>query len=151
MSDSKREFTVSIGLPSILLIFVVLCLVAFGVLSLVSANADQKLSQKVLDRSAAYYEACNHAEEMLCDVDKRLHAAYQNSHDTDEYVKMISEIPDHFMYPVSDIQYLDVILSYPLPTSDAEALYEILSWKVVTREDLDYDTGLHLMEIEDVE
>ena len=151
MSDTKREFTVSIGLPSILLIFVVLCLVAFGVLSLVSANADQKLSQKVLDRSTAYYEACNQAEEMLCDVDTRLHAAYQSSHSTEEYVQMISVIPDHYTYPVSDIQYLDVVLSYPIPASDTDMSYEILSWKVVTREDLDYDTGLHLMEIEDVE
>ena len=151
MSDPKREFTVCIGLPPILLIFVVLCLVAFGVLSLVSANADQKLSQKVLDRSTAYYEACNQAEEMLCDVDKRLHTAYQSSHSTEEYVQMISVIPGHYTYPVSDIQYLDVVLSYPMPNNDADALYEILSWKVVTREDLDYDTGLHLMEIEDVE
>lgn len=151
MLDNKREFTVNIGLPSILLIFVVLCLVSFGVLSLVSANADQKLSQKVLDRSSAYYEACNRAEEMLCSVDERLRTAYQSSHSTEEYMEMISDIPDHYTYQISDIQYLDILLSYPIPDNDTDVRYKVLSWKVVTREDLDYDTGLHLMEIEDIE
>lgn len=151
MLDNKREFTINIGLPSILLIFVVLCLISFGVLSLVSANADRKLSQKVLDRSTAYYQACNYAEEMLCDVDTRLNTAYQNSHNADEYIEMISDIPDHYTYHISDIQYLDVLLSYPIPEHDTDARYKILSWKVVTREDLDYDTGLHLIEIEDIE
>ena len=104
MSDNKRAFTMNIGLPSILLIFVVLCLVSFGVLSLVSANADRKLSKKVLDRSTAYYEACNRAEEMLCSVDAHLHTAYESSHNTDEYIEMISDIPQHYTYPISDFQ-----------------------------------------------
>lgn len=151
MSENKQNFTLNIGLPSILLIFVVLCLISFGVLSLVSANADMKLSQKVLDRSAAYYEACNEAEEMLYDIDARLRAAYQNSHSIEEYTTMISDIPTRYTYPISDIQYLDISLTYPIPDGEQDSLYQIRSWKVTTKEDLDYDTGLHLMEIEDPE
>ena len=44
--DKKKSFPMNIGLSSILLIFVVLCLVSFSILSIVSANADKKLSLK---------------------------------------------------------------------------------------------------------
>ena len=65
--DKKKNFPMNIGLSSILLIFVVLCLVSFSILSIVSANADKKLSLKVLNRSIAYYNACNEAETTLRD------------------------------------------------------------------------------------
>lgn len=149
--NKKREFTMNIGLPSILLIFVILCLISFGVLSLVSANTDRKLSQKVLDRSTAYYEACNQAEEMLFAVDTRLHEAYSQSHNCEEYISLIADIPYNYTYVISDIQYLDISLSFAYPESVNDPFYQILSWKVVTKDDLDYDTGLHLLEIEDIE
>lgn len=149
--DKKREFTINIGLPSIMLIFVVLCLISFGVLSLVSANADRKLSQKVLERSAAYYDACNMAEEKLCELDTALKKAYQENPDQTDYLSAISTLPTEFTIEISDIQYLKVTLSYLYPESAQEPFYLLQSWRVVTRDDLDYDTGLHLMEIEDIE
>ncbi len=149
--DKKREFTINIGLPSIMLIFVVLCLISFGVLSLVSANADRKLSQKVLERSAAYYDACNMAEEKLCELDTALKKAYQENPDQTDYLSAISTLPTEFTIEISDIQYLEVTLSYLYPESAQEPFYLLQSWRVVTRDDLDYDTGLHLMEIEDIE
>lgn len=149
--DKKREFTMNIGLPSIMLIFVVLCLISFGVLSLVSANADRKLSQKVLDRSIAYYNACNLAEEKLCEIDTALKKAYQENPDRTSYISAISGLPTAFTFEISEIQYLEVTLSYLYPASEDESFYLLQSWKVVTKDDLDYDTGLHLIEIEDIE
>ena len=46
----------NIGSASILLVFVILCLVSFAVLSIVSANADSRLSTRVLERTTAYYD-----------------------------------------------------------------------------------------------
>ena len=43
-SSRKKQFGMNIGSASILLVFVILCLVSFAVLSIVSANADSKLS-----------------------------------------------------------------------------------------------------------
>ncbi len=149
--DKKREFTMNIGLPSIMLIFVVLCLISFGVLSLVSANADRKLSQKVLDRSAAYYNACNLAEEKLCEIDNILKNAYRENPDRTAYISAISALPTEFTFEISDIQYLEMTLSYLYPSSADESFYLLQAWRVVTRDDLDYDTGLHLIEIEDIE
>ena len=149
--DKKREFTMNIGLPSIMLIFVVLCLISFGVLSLVSANADRKLSQKVLDRSVAYYNACNLAEEKLCEIDTALKNAYQENPDRAAYISAISALPTEFTFEISEIQYLEMTLSYLYPQSKEEPFYLLQSWKVMTKDDLDYDTGLHLIEIEDIE
>ena len=60
-SSKKKQFGMNIGSASILLVFVILCLVSFAVLSIVSANADSKLSARVLERTTAYYAACNHS------------------------------------------------------------------------------------------
>ena len=149
--DKKREFTMNIGLPSIMLIFVVLCLISFGVLSLVSANADRKLSQKVLDRSVAYYNACNLAEEKLCEIDTTLKNTYQENPDRAAYVSAISALPTTFTFEISEIQHLEMTLSYLYPTAAGDPFYLLQSWKVVTKDNLDYDTGLHLIEIEDIE
>lgn len=58
-SSKKKQFGMNIGSASILLVFVILCLVSFAVLSIVSANADSRLSTRVLERTTAYYDACN--------------------------------------------------------------------------------------------
>jgi hypothetical protein len=131
-----------------MLIFVVLCLVSFGVLSLVSANADRNLSQKVLDRQLEYYEASNEAQDMLASVDASLHAAYKSAGSRDEYTSLISDIPTVYTYDVGDIQTLRIVLSYLYPNTADEPLYQIMEWRVLTDDDLDYDTSLQLIEIE---
>lgn len=145
--NKKSDFTMNIGLPSIMLIFVVLCLVSFGILALVSANSDKKLSQKVLNRSIAYYDACNEAEEMLSMIDSQLINAYENSNTSDEYFDLISNIPDTYTYKISDIQNLYVKLDFIYPDFSNKSFYKINVWKVVTDDNLNYDTNLDLIEI----
>ncbi|HEX3038224.1 MAG TPA: hypothetical protein VHO94_04435 [Oscillospiraceae bacterium] len=68
----KNELHLSVGTSSILMIFVVLCLTTFGVLSYVTANADYKLSQKNADAVTAYYKADTKANELLKTIDSQL-------------------------------------------------------------------------------
>ncbi len=65
MNHKKHLFSMQIGLSSSLLLFVSLCLISLGILSLVSAYSDYQLSQKALLRSSQYYETYNQAEEKL--------------------------------------------------------------------------------------
>lgn len=65
----KRNFQFSIGWSSILMIFVVLCLTAFGILSYVTANADYKLSAKTALTVQDYYEASQKSEKKLQAID----------------------------------------------------------------------------------
>ena len=63
--QTKRKAFLSTGTTSIVLIFVLLCLLTFSVLSVVSANADYRLSKKNADRTTEYYEAENRANDIL--------------------------------------------------------------------------------------
>ncbi len=60
------------GTSTLLLIFVSLCLLTFAVLSFLSARADQNLSRKTAERTSAYYETCNQAEDRLGETDRML-------------------------------------------------------------------------------
>lgn len=75
MKKEKRSFGLSIGSSSILVIFVVLCLTTFATLSLVSARADDKLSQKTADAAVSYYALDAAGERMLSDLSALLEKA----------------------------------------------------------------------------
>ena len=45
------------GFSTILLAFVMICIVTISALSLLTANSDYKLSQKVAEKNTAYFDA----------------------------------------------------------------------------------------------
>lgn len=69
---ANLKMGISIGGPTIIMIFVVLCLTTLGTLSLVTANADLKLTQKTVVSTAEYYAADNQGELFLSQVDAAL-------------------------------------------------------------------------------
>lgn len=141
----QRNFQLNIGSSSILLIFVVLSLIAFAVLSFVSANADYKLSNKVLLRTTSYYQACNQAEASLSNIDATLHSIYLNASDTDDYYYQAGGKTLSYTYPLSDIQTLSIELAILYPDSDSGPFYQINKWQIVTTNSLNYDESLHVI------
>lgn len=75
----KRGRFAGIGASSVLMIFVVLFLTTFGLLSLVSAQADLRLTRRTAAAAEAYYRADAKAEEILCAVDAALFAAREDT------------------------------------------------------------------------
>ena len=73
MNHKQRSapFT-NIGSSSLLVVFLVLCLVTFAVLSLSSARSDDAFSEKLAARKTAYYTAVNRAEDVLSCIDTAL-------------------------------------------------------------------------------
>jgi hypothetical protein len=63
----EPKASMSIGVSSILVIFIIICLVTFSVMFLVSARADYALSKKIADRNKAYYAATSQAQIQLRD------------------------------------------------------------------------------------
>lgn len=141
----KTQFSINIGLSSILLIFVVLCLISFGILSFVSANSDLKLSQKVLTRTSKYYETCNVAEEMLADVHRQLLEAYLCCNSEEAFWNKIQKIPVSYSYSISELQKLEISLRFIYPESPNDDLYEVKTWKIVTVDNIEYDDSLHVI------
>ena len=129
-SSRKKQFGMNIGSASILLVFVILCLVSFAVLSIVSANADSKLSARVLERTTAYYAACNQAEQSLAGMDKTLQRMYASSDSEEAYFVAVGH-GKSYVIPISDLQTLQVTIEILYPESDEDTFYRITAWQVL--------------------
>ena len=103
----------SIGASSILIIFIIVCLVTFAVLSLVSAGADYRLSQKVAERNQSYYNATSAAQEKLRDLSRE--------------PRDFAELKE-FDQPINDSQVIHVTVMLPATGSGEDI--SIISWQV---------------------
>lgn len=134
-SSRKKQFGMNIGSASILLVFVILCLVSFAVLSIVSANADNKLSARVLERTTAYYTACNEAEQSLAGMDHTLHRIYESSGNEEAYFASVGH-GKSYVIPISDLQSLQVTIEILYPQTAEDPFYEITAWQILNTEKL---------------
>lgn len=116
------------GTSTLLLIFVSLCLLTFAVLSFLSARADQNLSRKTAERTSAYYEACNQAEDRLGEADQMLEKIWQETANEKAYFQAVRETFEDmdfdeesrmlsFSVPLTDTQVLTVTLKLRTPES----------------------------------
>ena len=67
----------NIGASSLLVIFLILCLVTFAILTLTSAKSDADFAEKLAHHKMNYYAACNTAESTLDEIDAILADAWQ--------------------------------------------------------------------------
>ena len=138
------------GTSTLLLIFVSLCLLTFAVLSFLSARADQNLSRKTAERTSAYYEACNQAEDRLGEADQMLEKIWQETANEKAYFQAVRETFEDmdfdeesrmlsFSVPLTDTQVLTVTLKLRTPESGSN-FYTISGWKTVNTAEWTADT-----------
>ncbi len=139
----QKNYGINIGSSSILLIFVLLCLVSFAALSIVSANADSKLNHKIVDRTTAYYNACNSAEASIAEIDHTLFDLYASGITEEAYFKQVGH-KISYAIPISDTQSLNVELTILYPEQPGGTFYSITSWEVITPEVMEFDDSLHV-------
>lgn len=141
MKIKKHSYPpIHVGTPLMLVIFIILCLVIFSVLSLSGAAKDSGYSQKNAQRTTAYYEACNQAETALMEIDQvlsfdstegltadleALGYVSVSVEDTGLSQKLLAE----YHVSIDEDEILQVVLSLH-PTE--EIRYHILSWKQVS-------------------
>lgn len=128
---SAPEFHINVGSSSILLIFVILCLISFATLSIVSANADAKLSNRVAERTSAYYTACNQVQADIASMDDTLAAVYADCLDEEDYYLAVGH-KKSYTIPMSDLQTLSVTLDILYPANSGDPYYRITSWRVIS-------------------
>lgn len=139
--NSKKDgsitpFGLNVGSSSILMIFVILCLVCIAVLTIISASSDHKLSQKILNRTTAYYNACNEAEKALAGVDHTLASIYRDSADADAYFNTVGHNKSYII-SISELQTLQVNIEILYPESADDTFYRITSWQVLNTGELE--------------
>lgn len=132
---TKKSYGINIGASSILIIIVILCLVCFAGLSMSSANADYRLSQKLAERTTAYYEAGNEAQLVLARLSEELSAFYAKSSDRADYEQKIKEslTEDSFTFLISmnENQSLKVSIMPVYPDSADGDYLRVTCWQVV--------------------
>lgn len=145
MNKSKTSsVNINLGISTILLIFFVLSMVSFAVLSLSSAVSDKKLTDKAVNKTLNYYDVNNLMQDKLLEYDDICYNAYINSSDKASYLSMLNE-EETFVIEANDTQDLVVTVVPNYPTSNDDCLFTITSWKLVqTREpDIDYSIPVY--------
>jgi len=89
---NKKSSYSNIGYSSILLVFVTITFLSFGVLSLITANADYRLSKKTADRNKDFYLYSSQSEMFLADTDDSLSLLYNSSDSEADYFNQANQL-----------------------------------------------------------
>lgn len=154
MNKKKNSF-LSIGIPSMCMIFSVLCLVILALLALGTSRQNLRTSQLTLDQTTAYYTACSAASEEYKKLADYAVNTLENSNDQKDYNTQMATItqkyPDaawntdtqilSFSVDFTDEQaiYIEINTSYPNGTS-SDLTPEIITWKTISTVDWNPDT-----------
>lgn len=158
--QTKRKAFLSTGTTSIVLIFVLLCLLTFSVLSVISANADYRLSKKNADRTTEYYEAENRANDILLTITRSLDAhAGQESFLTQvrmdlegkEGIVFSTDEELSYRVPINENQQLFVSLTLPDSAQKSGDSYRIDAWKVENTHEWNNDTSVPVLDSEEMD
>ena len=131
----KSRFVLpTLGGSTLLVIFAVLCLLTFSLLTLSTALSNQRLSEAGLSAVSAYYAADCAAEETIA----ALRAGQMPEHVTQNGSTY------SFSCPVSEKQTLFVVLE------EQNGMLQVLQYKTVTADDAEYDETITVWDGESV-
>ena len=136
---SKRNSAPAVGASSLLVIFAVLCLTVFAMLSLSTVQADKRLSDASAEAALAYYEADTEAE--------RIFALLRGGELPDgvtvaSYDPLEGETPGGSLYsyacPISETQAIEVELALQ------NGIWTVLRWQAVSTTEWEADESIDI-------
>ena len=135
----------NIGTVSLLMVFIVLCLVIFAILSLSDTLSDLRYSRQLAESNSAYYTASNTAEEELADIDAALLSAREQTEQAADWPEQacqaLASLPDLtvktddtlpeicYDIPIDDSFQLHVELTLQAYEDTAESLFTVTCWQ----------------------
>ena len=144
MAGQASKHKVNIGLTSLILIFIILCLATFCLLSLSSARGDQSLAIRSSQAVTEYYRADAEGEKWLKQVDTILQKEMTGKTISQEELQNLGEntasqlgcrVDEKTGYISTDISMeRGQALHIDLALTGDESRYEVKSWYV-------YDSG----------
>lgn len=167
-TEKQQPSFINIGSASLMVIFLVLTLVTFAVLSLSGARSDQKLSERLAAHKTQYYAADLRAEEITGSIDNILaEQAALSFEDFTAYLESVKKELDGtqidgctvtcdfqeeplllFSVPVSDRQKLEVRLRITDFTQEF-TYYKIQTWQILSDESWEGDQSVRLLPMGD--
>lgn len=124
--EKKNSGGMNIGTSSILVTFVLLCLVTFATVTFLSAKSDYKLSEQTAKRIASYYDANRVAEIYMANIEGQLSRLYGRCDGKDEYFESIPETFEDNDLIIVEYSEDNTEISYSVPVTEAQNLCVIL-------------------------
>lgn len=138
----------NIGSTSLILIFIVLCLATFGLLSLSSAKGDWNLAQKGAASARIYYQADREGENFLEMADKKLQEAFMSA-DGEDREKALEGALGNYYRKETDTVETDIPMEYGQVLhielrimEEGSSLFEISEWKVFNQDEYEIDDSM---------
>ena len=137
----------NIGMVSLLMIFIVLCLVTFATLSLSNTVSEYHYSQRLASKNQSYQKAVNRANRMLFELADGL----QGTASADDFLAGIDSLnfeydanlaTASFAVEIDDSRNLAVTLRLD---TDADR-FTITGWNVVSTKTWEFDNSMNLMQ-----
>ena len=147
MAKQESGFKANIGSSSLILIFIVMCLVTFGMLSLTSAKSDLSLANRNADAVTEYYRADTEGEAFYRMVAGEVKTACANASGHEERLALLEKALGEYYRAgaaVTEVameraQALHIELETDL---DGEGSVRVAKWNVIQTEDYEIDDSM---------
>ncbi|WP_312426742.1 short-chain dehydrogenase [Lacrimispora sp.] len=149
MAEQENGYRANIGSPSLILIFIVMCLITFGMLSLSTAKSERNLAERNASAVTEYYRADREGEAFYQMVLNKAAKVREESQDPQERKQLLArELGDVYEpdkgtvtvnIPMERSQALSIELVFP---PEGEEDIRISKWKVIQTEDMEIDHSM---------
>lgn len=150
-----HSFFTATGMPSLFLIFSVLCLAVLSLLTLGSSRSELNAARNSMHQTENYYNACSRASVVIDEIQAELADAYRQASDQKKYLSLFEQFCNNhseltfdlkeqtilFTESLSETQQLTVCLKILYPAKSADSLMQILQWKTDTTTSWNPDTS----------
>lgn len=123
MEKEKGYPGFQVGTSFLLVIFVIICLVLLGVLSLSGALRDKGYSDRVAGKTKLYYAAVSKAQHKLGEIDRAIAGMDGVREDYGMYLEDVGMIASGLDGVSSTKNGEELILSYKVPITDSQSLF----------------------------
>lgn len=150
-----------VGTSFLLVIFVIICLVLLGVLSLSGALRDKGYSDRVAEKTGLYYTAVSEAQHKLAEIDSALAETHKAGEDYGTYLEEVGRMADGLPGVTCVRNGEQAVLSYEVPITDSQVLcvevevldpekgeenYKIVKWQEVSNSVWEEETTLPVLQ-----
>ena len=94
--NKRRTVFLSSGLPSMFVIFSILCMVILSLLALGTSRQDLQTSQMSLDQTTAYYKACSDATAQYTEITEYIRKTAESASDKERYLSQMKNLEKNF-------------------------------------------------------
>ncbi|MBC5706747.1 short-chain dehydrogenase [Hungatella sp. L12] len=147
MAKQESGFKANIGSSSLILIFIVMCLVTFGMLSLTSAKSDLSLANRNADAVTEYYRADTEGEAFYRMVAGEVKAACTNASGHEERLALLEKALGEYYRGGAAVTEVAMERAQALhielePDLDGEGSVRVAKWNVIQTEDYEIDDSM---------